>query len=49
VKKAGEWTEVEQTFELPANTSPSNQLRIYMWGSPGDATIYLDDLEVTKE
>lgn len=49
VKKPGEWTLVEQTFDLPAEASPSNQLRIYMWGSPGDATVYLDDLEVTKE
>ena len=49
VKKAGEWTEVDQLFELPAEVAPSNQLRIYMWGNVGDSIVYLDDLEVTKE
>jgi hypothetical protein len=49
VKKPGEWTEVSQVFDLPANTAPTNRLKIYMWGASGDEIVYLDDLEVTKE
>ena len=49
LKKPGEWTEIDQEFTLPANATPSNQLRVYMWGANGDEIVYLDDLKVTKE
>lgn len=49
VKKAGEWTEVSQVFDLPANSAPTNRIKIYMWGTSGDEVVYLDDLQVTRE
>jgi hypothetical protein len=49
VKKPNVWVKVEKSFDLPAAASPTNQMRVYMWGDTGDSIVYLDDLEVTKE
>ncbi len=48
-KKVGQWTKISQTFDLPAEASATNQLRIYMWGASDDEIVYLDDLQVLKE
>lgn len=49
VKTPNEWTQVSQVFELPANTAPTNRLKVYMWGTSGDEVVYLDDLQLTRE
>ena len=49
VKNVGEWTEINEVVDLPASATPSNELRIYIWGTNNDEVVYLDDIQVLKE
>lgn len=44
-----EWVEVSQEFALPENITPAQDLRVYMWRSTAQQTVYLDDIKISRE
>ncbi|RZJ87166.1 MAG: hypothetical protein EOO60_12490 [Hymenobacter sp.] len=49
VKTINRWTQVDQDFDLPNAVSANHELRVYMWRTGPEDTVYLDDLEISKE
>jgi hypothetical protein len=48
VKKRNEWVEVEKTFTLPANASPSFKLYVYLWSGGAQNVAYMDDIQLLR-
>lgn len=48
VKTLNHWTQIDKDFDLPANISSNQELRVYMWRTSPNDTTYLDDVEITK-
>jgi hypothetical protein len=47
IKKAGEWTKIEDTIEFPSLlTGPGYNLAVYLWNSDGKAVVDIDDLNI---
>ena len=49
VKQAHEWTKVSKVFELPADASVANEIRIFLGNATATGTTYLDDLTLSVE
>ncbi len=49
VKTINHWTLVDKDFVLPATVAGTQELAVYLWRTQPSATVYLDDLEITKE
>jgi len=48
ILKAKEWTEFITSFDLPKNSTPDTELKIFFW-NPNKKTYFVDDFEVTLE